>query len=305
LNTPPIAAGSFSIDKNAGDLFFKRRKGNIQMIDQGKKIVMAAPSFQSAIYIALHDQLKRLFKAEEITLRSLKDDPVIQKERLMQALENVRPSALIVVDIRLEAEIVAAYTAANIPIVLIDEEAEGASLISVDNIKGGQIAGEYLAKKGRKKIAIVSGRTQVKGGFNAEQRLKGFKQALNAQGLSIPFGCTIEVANYSRDDGLEVMPKLLDMGIDAVFCAAGDSCALGLMSAAKEQGKRIPEDVSIVGFDDLLVARLSTPTLTTIKQPLEKIAEAAYKMIVIDRDEILLRPRKLVFNPELVIRQSA
>jgi LacI family transcriptional regulator len=115
----------------------------------------------------------------------------------------------------------------------------------------------------------------------------------------------VEVANYSRDDGLEVMPKLLDMGIDAVFCAAGDSCALGLMSAAKEQGKRIPEDVSIVGFDDLLVARLSTPTLTTIKQPLEKIAEATYKMIVIDRDEILLRPRKLVFNPELVIRQSA
>ncbi|MFZ1976684.1 MAG: substrate-binding domain-containing protein [Bacteroidota bacterium] len=275
------------------------------MTDKDKKIVMAAPTFQSAIYIALHNQLKKLFKSEEIALRSLKDNPVMQKERLMQALEQVKPNALIVIDISLDAETVAAYTAANIPIVLIDEKAEGVSMISTDNIKGGLIGGEYLIKKGRKKIAIVSGRTKVEGGYNAEQRLKGFQQALSAKSLSIPLGCAIEVTNYTREDGLEVMPRLIDMGVDAIFCAAGDNCALGLLTVAKEQRKRIPEDVAIVGFDDLLVARLSTPTLTTIKQPLEKIAEAAYKMIVIDRDEILQNPRNLVFNPELVIRQSA
>jgi DNA-binding LacI/PurR family transcriptional regulator len=275
------------------------------MAGRDKKIVMAAPTFKSAIYIALHDQLKKLFKSEEIALRSLKDNPVMQKERLMQALEQVNPSALIVIDISLDAETVAAYTAANIPIVLIDEKAEGVSMISTDNIKGGLIAGEYLIKKGRKKIAIVSGRTKVEGGYNAEQRLKGFQQALSAKGLSIPLGCAIEVTNYTREDGFEVMPRLIDMGVDAIFCAAGDNCALGLLTVAKEQGKRIPEDIAIVGFDDLLVARLSTPALTTIKQPLEKIADAAYKMIVIDRDEILQNPRNLVFNPELVIRQSA
>ena len=282
-----------------------QRKGNTQVTDKDKKIVMAAPTFQSAIYIALHNQLKKLFKSEEIALRSLKDNPVMQKERLMQALEQVKPNALIVIDISLDAETVAAYTAANIPIVLIDEKAEGVSMISTDNIKGGLIGGEYLIKKGRKKIAIVSGRTKVEGGYNAEQRLKGFQQALSAKSLSIPLGCAIEVTNYTREDGLEVMPRLIDMGVDAIFCAAGDNCALGLLTVAKEQRKRIPEDVAIVGFDDLLVARLSTPTLTTIKQPLEKIAEAAYKMIVIDRDEILQNPRNLVFNPELVIRQSA
>ncbi len=190
-------------------------------------------------------------------------------------------------------------------LVLIDEKAEGVSLISTDNLMGGRIAAEYLIKKGRKKIAIVSGRTKVEGGYNAEQRLKGFQQALNAKGLSIPTGCAIEVTYYTREDGLEVMPKLIDMEVDAVFCAAGDNCALGLMNVTKERGKRIPEDIAIVGFDDLLVARLSTPSLTTIKQPLEKIAEATYKMTVIDREEILSKPRKLVFNPELVIRQSA
>ena len=275
------------------------------MTDRDKKIVMAAPTFKSAIYVALHDQLKKLFKSEEIALRSLKDDSIMQNERLMQALEQVNPNALIVIDISLDPDTIAAYTAANIPIVLIDEKAEGVSMISTDNIKGGLIAGEYLIRKGRKKIAIVSGRTKAEGGYNAEQRLKGFQQALSAKGLSIPLGCAIEVTNYTREDGLEVMPRLIDLGVDAIFCAAGDNCALGLMTVAKEQGKRIPEDIAIVGFDDLLVARLSTPALTTIKQPLEKIADAAYKMIVIDRDEILQNPRNLVFNPELVIRQSA
>jgi DNA-binding LacI/PurR family transcriptional regulator len=162
-----------------------------------------------------------------------------------------------------------------------------------------------LVSKGRKKIAIVSGRTQVKGGYNAEQRLKGFQQALSAGGLTIPPGCKIEVINYTREDGLEVMPKLLSLNIDAVFCAAGDNCALGLLTIAKEQNVRIPQDVAIVGFDDLLIAQLSTPKLTTIKQPLTKMAEAIYKMAITNRAEILLKPQKAIFSPELVIRQSA
>jgi DNA-binding LacI/PurR family transcriptional regulator len=115
----------------------------------------------------------------------------------------------------------------------------------------------------------------------------------------------IEVPHYSREDGVEVMPKLIDAGVDAVFCAAGDNCAMGLITVAKEKKVRIPEDIAIVGFDDLLIAQLSTPKLTTIRQPLMEIAEAAYRMAVIHRDEILRKPQNMKFNPELVVRQSA
>jgi DNA-binding LacI/PurR family transcriptional regulator len=170
---------------------------------------------------------------------------------------------------------------------------------------GGLIAGEYLVKKGSKKMAIVSGRTHVEGGHNAEQRLKGFQQALGAGRISLPPGCLVEVKNYTREEGVEVMPKLLDIGVDAIFCAAGDNCAAGLLSAAKDRGVKVPEDVAIIGFDDLLIAQLSTPALTTIRQPLEKMAEAAYKMAVIDREKILRNPQKIILNPELVIRKSA
>jgi len=98
---------------------------------------------------------------------------------------------------------------------------------------------------------------------------------------------------------------LLDKNLDAVFCAAGDNCALGLLTVAKERGMQIPKDIAIMGFDDVLAARVSTPPLTTVKQPIEKMAEAAYKMAVVHRDEILQKPQKVIFEPELVVRQSA
>jgi DNA-binding LacI/PurR family transcriptional regulator len=275
------------------------------MVNRKTMVVVAASTFQAAIHITMCELFKKLFKPEEMTLRSLTADIEIQKERMKQVLLQTKPTALIAMDIRPDVDTVALYTGANIPIVLTDEEMAGVSTITTDNLLGGRLAGEYLLKMGRKKIAIVSGRTQVKGGYNAEQRLKGFQQALNAGRLLIQPGCMIEVPDYSREDGVHVMPKLLDIGVDAIFCAAGDNCAQGLLTVARERGVRVPEDIAIVGFDDLLIARLSTPALTTIRQPLKEMAEAAYQMAVIQRDEILRKPQSAIFNPELVIRKSA
>ena len=276
-----------------------------EMADQETKVVIAAPNFGSALQIAMSEHLTKWLKPEEIARRSVTDDVGMQRERLKQALVQTNPTALIAIDVRPDSDTIAAYSAANVPIVLIDEETADVSTITTDNRLGGQIAGEYLVAKGRKKIAIVSGKTQVQGGYNAEQRLKGFQQALSAGKLSILPECMIEAIHYSREDGISVMPKLLQIGVDAIFCAAGDNCAVGLLTVAREKHVRIPEDIAIVGFDDLLIARLSTPKLTTIKQPLLEMAEAAYKMAVLNRDEILRKPQRVVFKPELVIRQSA
>jgi DNA-binding LacI/PurR family transcriptional regulator len=272
---------------------------------QETKVIIAAATFQAAIHIALHKQFEKLFKPGEMTLRSLTGHADVQMERLHKELEQTRPTALIALDIHPDSKTIAAYTAAGVPIILTNEEAAGVSTVSPDNFMGGQIAGEYLVKRGKNKIAIVSGRTHVEGGFNAEQRLKGFQKALGAGKISLPPGCLVEVTNYTREDGIEVMPKLIDIGVDAIFCAAGDNCATGLLSAAKDHGVKVPEDIAIIGFDDLLIAQLSTPSLTTIKQPLEKMAEAAYKMAVIDRDKTLRNPQKAIFSPELIIRKSA
>ena len=148
------------------------------MTNQETKVVVVAPTFGSALQISMIENFKKLFKPEEMAMRSVTGEIDPQKERLKQALEQTKPTALIAISIRPDSETIAAYTTANVPIILIDEEAPGVSTITTDNSMGGRIAGDYLIAKGRKKIAIVTGRTKVKGGYNAEQRLKGFQEAL-------------------------------------------------------------------------------------------------------------------------------
>jgi LacI family transcriptional regulator len=279
------------------------------MINQSHKIVLTAPYFGSLFQIAILEHFKKLVKPENISFRSSTNEMDKQTEYLKKMLSENRPTVLIAISMAPNAEIISMYKQSGIPVVLIDEEARGASTIATDNYKGGSIAAEHLISKGRKKIGIVTGRIQSSanyaGNYNARLRLDGFKGALKQHGLSIPAGCTLEVPNYSREDGLAVMPKFIDAGVDGIFCAAADNCALGLLSGARDRGVRIPEDISIVSFDDLPVAATSTPSLTTIKQPMKDIVEAAYVMATEQREEILNTPKKLLFKPELILRKSA
>jgi DNA-binding LacI/PurR family transcriptional regulator len=270
-----------------------------------KKILIAAPSFLSSFHTAVYEHLKKWFKADEVLLRSVTDEADQQKQHLEQALIKSAPRAVIAISVRPDSQTISAYQSAGVPIILIDESTAGVSTISTDNWAGGRLAGEYLASKGRQRIAVITGRTQIKGGYNADQRLQGLRQALAAKGLTVPDGCAIEVPHYSRDDGVAAMPKLLDRKVDAIFCAAGDICATGILAVARERRVRVPDDVAVVGYDDLIVAQISTPTLTTIKQPLAKIAEAAYKLTRAGPEELLRKPQTLVFPPELVLRRSA
>ena len=273
---------------------------------QPGKVLIVAPSFQTVFHASVYAQFIRLIKPpREALFRSITDDESAQKEHLEAALEQIHPVLLVAVSVCPDTETVGAYASAKVPIILIDEEKAGLTTISTDNYAGGRIAAEYLISRGREKMAIVSGRTGVKGGYNAELRRKGFQDALKEAGRPFSTDRVVEVERYSREEGFEVLPLMLDKGIDAIFCAAGDDCGVGLLMAAKKRGKRIPEDIAIVGFDDMLVARVSSPPLTTIRQPLEKIANTVYQMIVQENVSLLQNPQKTLFNPELVVRQSA
>jgi LacI family transcriptional regulator len=279
------------------------------MTDQPMQIVITAPYFGSMFQIAILDHFKKLIKPENMSFRSSSGELTKQAESLKKILSENKPTVLIAISLCPNSEIVKLYRNNNVPIILLDEETDGASTIATDNFLGGQIAGKHLVSKGKKKFAIVNGRSKSEGNFagnyNARLRLEGYKDALKQHGFSIPVGCMVEVPNYSREDGVAIMPKLISAGIDAIFCAAADNCAMGLLSVAREREVRIPEDIAIIGFDDLPIAQLSTPSLTTIKQPMKEIVETAYKMATVQRDEILKNPKKVLFKPELIIRKSA
>jgi LacI family transcriptional regulator len=228
-------------------------------------------------------------------------------DKLLKALDKIKPTALIGVSIDVPAAIVAEYRAKKVPVILIDAECEGASTVTTDNMAGGYIAGAYLAKQERKNIAIVSGRMNVEGGFNAKKRFAGFMQALKESGVEFNPKFLAEVISYSYSEGAEAMQKFIKDGIqpDAVFCAAGDMCAMGILKAIRELKMAIPETIALVGYDDIDAAKTCKPALTTIRQPIEEMAVNAYMMAVDEAEELIITPKKKIFKPELVKRESA
>jgi len=269
------------------------------------KVLLIAPTFGSPLHISTLEHFKKLMKSENFSFRSATGEIDKQIECFHKALVENKPDVLISFDVSPSEDIVLLYRENNIPIILVDEETRGATTIATDNYAGGHIVGKYLISKGKKKIAIITGTTEGPGSYNARLRLEGFKQALAEHNLTLPSYYTLVAPKYTREDGIELMPKLIEEKVDAIFCAAGDNCAQGLLAVAREQKVRVPEDIAIVGFDDLPIAKLSTPELTTVRQPIKEIVDTAYRLAIEETKSILYNPRKILFKPELIIRQSA
>lgn len=144
--------------------------------------------------------------------------------------------------------------------------------VYLDNSKGGQLAGDYLLSKGHRSIATITGPSSY---YEAVDRLSGFCTSLASAGIELD-PALIEEANFRDDMGFTCMNRLLDCGkkFTAVFCQS-DEMAAGALDACRQRGVRVPEDISVLGFDGMELAYHLTPKLTTVRQPLREIGEAA------------------------------
>jgi DNA-binding LacI/PurR family transcriptional regulator len=177
--------------------------------------------------------------------------------------------------------------------------------VTMRNIEGAQAATEHLLSLGLRRIlALGSHRNETIG--SAGLRLVGYQRALEAAGLPYDEKLAIEVLSWHRSDGAAAMRKVLDAGLsfDGIV-AFNDSIALGAMRVLQEGGLRIPEDVAIIGFDDIDETRYSLPTLSTIDPGRDEIAETAVRMLQ-ERIKTLdgLPPREYEASFRLVARES-
>lgn len=237
-----------------------------------------------------------------------REDPELLHARILRLFEGVpRPVALIGICLQPSPATIAALRNWGIPVVLIDEQAEGVSAVSTDSFSGGYLAGQHLARSGRRAPVVVSGEMHVNGGYNALQRVQGFAKACAEHHVAFSPDQTIEVHEYSRKDGVNAMTRLLGEGrkMDAIFSAAGDATALGLLTVARERGLPVPEEVAVVGYDDSPMAALATPPLTTVKQSALEMAAEALRLATTETEEILARPKRVLLQPKLVVRESA
>lgn len=178
-------------------------------------------------------------------------------------------------------------------------DAEPVSCVDADNHGGARQAVEHLAGLGRRRIATITGPQDMRVGVD---RLAGYREALAAAGLPE----LVVTGDFSEESGERGMRELLarEPGLDAVFTAS-DPMAVGAMRVLKEHGRRIPEDVAIVGFDDSAYARHTDPPLTSVHQPLEAMGREMARLLVARIRGEPVGSSVVVLDTHLVTRASS
>ncbi|MEE1927560.1 LacI family DNA-binding transcriptional regulator [Streptomyces sp. TRM 70351] len=191
---------------------------------------------------------------------------------------------------------------AGLPCVLFARPALPAPVSHVDlaHRDGARLAAGHLLARGCRRIATVTGPLEVPAG---RERLEGFRAALAEHGLTrVP----VVEGGFTFDSGAAAAVRLLaeHPDVDGLF-VANDLMAQGACQVLREQGRRVPQDVAVVGFDDSSAALACRPPLTTVRQPVEEMAATMARLLQEHIEGTRTEPASVVFAPELVVRESA
>jgi DNA-binding LacI/PurR family transcriptional regulator len=196
------------------------------------------------------------------------------------------------------------FTTLGIPLVLCGRPVGGGaglSYVDADNVDGAQRAVSYLLDSGRRAVATIAGPPDMSPGVD---RLLGYRKAMTAVGVNDPG--MIAYGDFSRRSGEHALYRLIDHrpGLDAVFVAS-DLMAAGALHALRRLGRRVPDDVAVIGFDDLPLSQHTEPTLSTVRQPVDVMGARMVRELLAliatkDRD-----PSHVILGTELVLRHSA
>lgn len=239
-----------------------------------------------------------------ISIVSLK---TINRKTVGEALDYLAAQAvdgLIAIAPQVEAAAAVSALQGNVPVVAVEGgEADGMPVVAVDQVRGAELATRHLLDLGHRTVWHVAGPADW---LEAEGRQRGWRATLRAAGVEIP---PVVVGDWSPRAGYEAGRRIAADArasrATAVF-VSNDQMALGLLRALHEAGIRVPQDVSIVGFDDIPEAEFLTPPLTTVRQD---FAEVGRKSIALVLDLIETGPRpeaeRIVIPPVLVTRASS
>lgn len=232
------------------------------------------------------------------------DDDLSKEAAYLNVLIAKQVDGVIFIAAGSEYEHLLELTGRNIPVVVVDREIEHAlaDIILVDNELGGYEAAKYLVDLGHKKIACITGPSEV---TPSAGRVQGYRRALEEAGIPLRQDY-VTAGDFHFQGGEAAMVRLLELEDPptAVF-ACNDWMAVGTFRAVRKAGKQIPKDVSIVGFDDIQLASVVNPTLTTIAQPISDMATMAAELLITRMQNSQEIPtQRTLLNPILRIRES-
>lgn len=233
------------------------------------------------------------------------DEDIYKEAGYIKALKDRQVDGIIFAASAIKNNEIITKHVGRIPFILIDrrpDEFIDAPGVFLDNFVGGYLGAKHLIEKGHKNIIFISGPLQS---HNAKQRLNGFSQAFSEVGLTVKEDFITE-GNFKRSCGYTIVDQLLQDKKDfsAIF-ASNDLMAVGALEALGENGKNVPHDVAVVGFDNIYLSKVVTPKLTTISQPTYQMGAKAAEMLLSIINNAPMDEQQVFFTPQLVVRASS
>ncbi|HGZ6433489.1 TPA: substrate-binding domain-containing protein [Vibrio parahaemolyticus] len=228
-------------------------------------------------------------------------------ERMRQSINTLlqkRVDGLILMCSSLEGERIDVFERyPDIPVVVMDW---GPMLFTSDKIqdnslRGGHLAAKYLIDCGHTEIGCITG-PLIK--HQAQMRYEGYKRAMNEAGLEFNANWIIE-SDFECEGGYQAFKKMAERGtLPSSIFVSNDMMAMGVINAANELGIKVPDDLSIIGYDDIHIAKFMSPSLTTIHQPKYRLGQAAVETLVRRLDDKSNEAQVVQLEPTLVVRNS-
>ena len=266
------------------------------------------PDITNPFYPAFERGVQETAEASGYDLIVFNTGGIAEKEqRCVRSLQQGRVDGVVAVFFNLKAEDLRPLLERNVALVRLEAVKKGVSSLDlpvdnlyVDNVAASRTAVEHLIGRGHTRIGMIAGQSGPR-----QARVRGYRAALAAHGLPLDESL-IRDGDFSEDGGYRAMQSLLDgpHPPTAVF-AANDVMAMGALVSIREAGLEVPEDIAVVGFDDIPVARLITPRLTTVAQFQENLGVRAAEMLLERLDGTAPEHGRSEEMPyELIVRES-
>jgi LacI family transcriptional regulator len=228
-------------------------------------------------------------------------EPEFERAMIREFLHNHIIDGAIIASNLIDDPLLQGLIEINLPFILIGRHPASSevSYVDVDNQNAAFEMVSYLARTGFTRIATITGPLNMIAGLD---RLAGYKKAMRHYNLLVRPEMIVD-GDFTEQGGYNAMMKLLPIQPEAVFVAS-DTMALGAMRAAQESGLRVPEDISIAGYDDMPFAAISSPPLTTIRQPIEQCGTIAAQTLIDMIDHPSATHHHIILPTELVLRSS-
>jgi len=227
-------------------------------------------------------------------------EPEYERRMIRQILHSGLVDGVIVSSTLMDDPIVNSLYESRMPFILVGRHPSlEVNYLDVDNVEAGREATLHLMRLGRKKVATITGPQNQIAGYD---RFQGYQRALQERRQALRSELVVE-GDFTESGGYTAMLQLIPMRPDAVFVAS-DMMAVGAMRALHEVNLTVPEDVAIIGFDDIPAAAKADPPLTTVRQPIRTMGSVAVETLI----DILAHPgsevRHILVATELVIRST-